>query len=381
MVAVPDTSRKIRIAFIGQKGIPAHFGGVEFHVDELSKQLIRRGHQVTVYVRSWYTPSDLDAYEGVRLLHTPTLRTKHLDATLHSLSSSLHALAQDYDIIHYHALGPSFFAWIPRLYGQKTVVTIHALDWQRPKWGRLAKSILKMTERFAVYLPDSTIVVSRSLERYFEDKYRRSVHYIPNGVNMLPLSPPHLITQRYGLDRGNYILSMGRLVPEKRVDWLIEAFRRISGPVRLVIAGDGDSADGYAQNLRRLADKDPRFLFAGTVSGQIKEELLSNALFYVTPSSMEGLPIALLEAMAHARCCLVSNIPPHCEIIEAGRDGWLFEWEDFNGFVSALEALLAQGNNYRESLGEKARHKVCQHYSWESIADSTERLYASLFTH
>ncbi|MFQ5904223.1 MAG: glycosyltransferase family 4 protein, partial [Candidatus Binatia bacterium] len=260
----------MRIAFIGQKGIPAHFGGIEFHVDELSRQLVRRGHHVSTYVRSWYTPRELTTYEGVRLIHTPTIRTKHLDAALHSLTSSLHSLVQDYDIVHYHALGPSFFAWLPRLPGRRVVVTIHALDWQRPKWGKGAKAFLKMTERTAIHLSDSTIVVSRSLERYFKSKYGRSVHYIPNGVNIPPSSPPRLIAESYGLKGKDYILFLGRLVPEKRVDWLIRAFRRTTTQSRLVIAGNDDSIDGYAQYLRELAGEDARFLFTGAVGGLMK---------------------------------------------------------------------------------------------------------------
>lgn len=368
----------MKIAFIGQKGIPAHFGGVEFHVDDLSRRLARRGHHISVYVRSWYTPRYLTTYEGVRLLHTPTIRTKHLDAALHSFTSSLHALTQDYDIVHYHALGPSFFAWLPRLRGQKTAVTIHALDWQRPKWGRGAKAFLKLTERTALYLPHSTIVVSRFLQKYFERKYGRPVHYIPNGVNVPPLSPPRSIAESYGLEGNDYILFLGRLVPEKRVDWLIRAFCRTSSPLRLVIAGNDDSMEGHAGYLRDLGGEDRRLLFIGTVGGQVKEELLSNALCYVTPSSMEGLPIALLEAMAHVRCCLASNIPAHQEIIENDRDGLLFEWNDFDQFVDMLEDLLAQSDSCRQTLGEKARRKVCEQYSWERVTDATERLYESL---
>jgi glycosyltransferase involved in cell wall biosynthesis len=371
----------MKIAFIGQKGIPAHFGGIEFHVDELSRQLVKRGHHVFVYVRSWYAPSDISTYEGVRLYHTPTIRTKHLDASLHSLTSSLHALVKDYDVVHFHALGPSFFAWLPRLRGQRIVVTIHGLDWRRPKWGGAARTFLKMTERTAVHLSHSTIVVSRSLQQYFERRYRRPVHYIPNGVNILPASPPRAIIENCRLEGKDYILYLGRLVPEKRVDWLIQAFRRTSSPYRLVIAGDDDGSEGYAHYLHELAGGDPRLLFTGNVSGQIKEELLSNALVFVTPSCMEGLPIALLEAMAHGRCCLVSNIPPHAEIIDPGRNGLLFEWNNSDQFVSALRTLLAQEDSFRDALGIEARQKVKEEYSWESVGDATERLYYSLFDH
>ncbi len=369
---------RLKIAFIGQKGIPAHFGGIEFHVDELARRLVQRGHRVSVYVRGWYTPASLTAYEGIELLHSPTIRSKHLDAFLHSLSSSMQALSQDYDIVHYHALGPSFFAWIPRLRGLKVVVTIHALDWQRPKWGRAATAFLKMTERTALYLPDGTLAVSRALQAYFQEKYGRRIHYIPNGVNVPPLSPPRLITERYGLLGLDYVLYLGRLVPEKRVDWLVEAFRRIRSPVRLVVAGDDEDAKGYTQHLQRLAADDGRLLFTGTVGGQIKEELLSNALFYVTASSVEGLPIAVLEAMAHGRCCLASDIPPHREIIEPGRDGLLFAQSGSRPLASAMEDLLAESSDYRYALGQEARRQVEQRYSWDSVADAMQALYARI---
>lgn len=378
MSTSPVGGPPLRIAFIGQKGIPAHFGGIEFHVDELSRRLVQRGHRVSVYVRSWYTAGNLTTFEGIELVHTPTIRSKHLDAFLHSFTSSVHALGQDYDIVHYHALGPSFFAWIPRFRGQKCVVTIHALDWQRPKWGRGARAFLKMTERTAMYLPHATIAVSHALQARFEGKYARPIHYIPNGVNVPPLTPAHLISEQYGLLGQDYVLYLGRLVPEKRVDWLIEAFCRTSSPLRLVIAGDDQDARGHTRYLQQRVGGDRRVFFTGTVGGQIKEELLSNALCYATASNVEGLPIAVLEAMAHARCCLASDIPPHREIIEPGRDGLLFAQDDSETLAGALEDLFAQSSDYRQALGREARRHVEKRYSWDSVADAMEALYARL---
>jgi glycosyltransferase involved in cell wall biosynthesis len=376
----PDRPR-LKIAFIGQKGMPAYFGGVEFHVDELARTLVRRGHRVSVYVRAWYTPRELTTYEGVQLLHTPTIRSKHLDAFLHSFTSSVHALGQGYDIVHYHALGPSFFSWMPRLGGQKGVVTIHALDWQRPKWGWAARTFLKMTERTALYLPHATIAVSRALQARFEDKYGRPIQYIPNGVNVPPLAPAKLISEEYGLCGQDYILYLGRLVPEKRIDWLIEAFCRTSSALRLVIAGDDEDARGHTRYLQDRVGGDGRVCFTGTVGGQVKEELLSNALCYATASGVEGLPIAVLEAMAHARCCLASDIPPHREIIEPGRDGLLFAGDSAEALSVALEDLFARGSEYRQALGQEARLQVEKRYSWESVADAMEALYVGLLAH
>jgi glycosyltransferase involved in cell wall biosynthesis len=370
----------LKIAFIGQKGIPAHFGGIEFHVDELARHLARRGHEVTVHVRSWYTPRSVVTYDGVRLVHTPTIHTKHCDAAVHSLTSSLHILTERYDVVHYHALGPSFFSWLPRLGGQKVVVTIHALDWQRPKWGRGAKAFLKMTERTAMYLPHGTVVVSRALQRYFENKYGRAVHYIPNGVGVGPLTSPRLITEAYGLKGQDYVLFLGRLVPEKRTDWLIRAFLQIACPLSLVVAGEDDGDGAYGRYLSQVGGDDVRVLFTGAVGGQIKEELLSNARLYVTASQLEGLPIALLEAMAHSRCCLASDIPAHREIIDAGQDGLLFQWDAFDELVVALQALVIQGDYYVRRLGEQARRKVIENYDWERVAEATERLYLALLS-
>jgi glycosyltransferase involved in cell wall biosynthesis len=374
----PPEGPRLKIAFIGQKGIPATFGGIEFHVDELSRRLAGRGHHVSVYVRSWYTPGDLATYDGVGLVHTPTIRSKHLDAFLHSFTSSVHALGQGYDIVHYHALGPSFFSWMPRLRGQRCVVTIHALDWQRPKWGRGARAFLKMTERTALYLPHATVAVSHALQAHFEDKYARPIHYIPNGVNVPALTPAHLISEQYGLRGQDYVLYLGRLVPEKRVDWLIEAFCHTTGPLRLVIAGDDQDAQGHTRYLQDCVAGDSRVLFTGTVGGRLKEELLSNALCYATASSVEGLPIAVLEAMAHGRCCLASDIPPHREIIDPGQDGLLFPESSCEALCGALQDLFARGSDYRQALGQEARRHVEKRYSWESIADTMEALYVGL---
>jgi glycosyltransferase involved in cell wall biosynthesis len=369
----------MKIAFIGQKGIPARFGGVEFHVEELARRLVQLGHQVSVYVRSWYTDRNVTRFEGTRLIQTPTIRTKHLDAILHSLTSSVHALSQSYDIIHYHAMGPAFFSWLPKLYGLKVVVTIHALDWQRPKWGQAAKALIKMSERAAMRLPHSVIVVSRSLEGFLEKKYGRSVSYIPNGVNLIRPPSPNAITENYGLRGNDYVLSLGRLVAEKRVDWLIRAFNKIPAQLRLVIAGgDDEGGRAYTQYLKKLARGDRRVLFTGTVNDQVKEELLSNALLYVTCSSLEGLPVALLEAMAHSRSCLASSIPSHREVITSGSDGIIFQWDRFEEFVETLKELMGQSDAHRCGLGNAARTKVAQKYSWEKAVLTTERIYSEL---
>lgn len=367
----------MRIAHIGQKGIPAHSGGVEAHVDEIARRLVRRSHEVTAYVRTWYTPSNGTSHEGVQLVHTPTIRTKHLDASLHTLTSSLHALTQNFDIVHYHAIGPSAFAWMPRLRGARVVATVHARDWQRPKWGPVAKACLQTAERCAVRFPDCTIAVSRTLQRDLQEKYHRSIHYIPNGVSIPSLVPADRITAEFGLKGNDYVLHLGRLVPEKRADWLIRAFRQTASRLRLVIAGSDDGLTGHERELKALADGDERVLFTGTVSGQLKAELLSNARCCVSPSRIEGLPIALLEAMSYRRCCLVSDIASHTEVV-AGRNGLTFPWDDFGAFSAALTRLLGEADGFFRAIGSEAVRHVETCYSWDEIVDAIDGVYESL---
>jgi len=371
----------VKIAYIGQKGIPATFGGVEFHVEELSKRLAQRKHEVYVYVRDWYTGKNLRQYQGVRLIHTSTIKTKHLDAFSHSFTSSFHSVFQDYDIIHYHALGPSIFCWIPKVLRDKVVVTLHGLDWERGKWGTFAKVFLKFTERTAIYIPDKTIVVSKAQKEYFESKYGREIVYIPNGVNIPQVKTTgQIIREKYDLDGGDYLLWMGRLTPEKRVDWLIKAFKERESrmlDLKLVIAGGSSATVDHVRGLKKLAGADKRIVFTGYVAGQEKEELFSNALLFVLPSYLEGLPIVLLEAMSYRLPCLVSDIPPHREVISEGVDGFLFQSYDFSDFVKKLGRLLQNPDRLR-SIGENARRKVEKDYNWDEAVRKTEGVYKNL---
>ena len=215
----------MKIAFIGQKGIPVTFGGVEYNVDRLSRELVRFGHDVTVYVRSWYTQKSMKNYDGVRLIHVPTIKSKHLDASVHSFLCSIHALFGRYDIIHYHGIGPSFFSLLPKLMNKNIVATIHRLDWNSEKWGKRAKVFLKFGEYISVKIPDRTIVVSANLKEYIKEKYKKDAIHIPHGIDKPRRLPPMIIKEKYGLNGKDYVLFLGRLVPEKRVDWLIEAFQ------------------------------------------------------------------------------------------------------------------------------------------------------------
>ena len=363
----------MKIAFIGQKGIPATWGGVEYYVDELSRRLVKRGHQVSVYVRYWYTHKRKD-YEGVRLIHTPTLKTKHLDAALHSLSSSLHAALMNYDLVHYQGMGPALFSWLPETAGKKVIATIHRFDYQAAKWGKFAQKMLKVSERMALTIPQRTIVVAQYQKKFYENKGYK-VTCITNAVNPQEPLPPHLISQKYGLTGQDYILSMGRLTPEKRVDWLIRAHKEINpGGIKWVIAGGSSATRTFVEKLHYLARGNPDVIFTGYVAGKEKQELLSNARLFVIPSSVEGLPIALLEAMSYGLGCLASAIPAHSEIITEGQDGFLFDHQDFSSFVGRMQAILSNPGALKDA-GLRARAKVEKEYTWDQVVRKTEQVY------
>ncbi len=274
---------------IGQKGIPATYGGVERHVEELARRLGARGHDVRVYCRPNYTPRDA-VVPDVHLVHLPSVPTKHLDAISHVALCTAHVLGTNAEIVHYHALGPSSLAWIPRLTGKRVVVTVHGLDWRREKWGRTASAFLRACEEAATRFPHATIVVSQTLRAHFLAR-GRAVHYVPNGTP-IPPPPGEEGARSLGLDPGRYVLFVGRLVPEKGLHLLLEAHRLHAPDWTLAVAGEGHFTDDYVTRCRSAAGERVKFL--GSVYGETLASLWAGAAIVVLPSSMEGLSIALL---------------------------------------------------------------------------------------
>jgi len=373
----------MKIAFIGQKGIPARFGGVEYHVDHLSRDLAGRGHQVSVYVRDWYTDRSLKYYQGVRLVHIPTLRTKHLDASIHSFLCSVHCLFTKTEIIHYQGIGPSFFSFIPKIFGRKVVSTVHRLDWATEKWGSAAKFFIKSGEWMAVHLSHRTITVSEALQGFIRTAHHKDAVFIPNGIQLSPSRPIRILKEKYGLSERQFILYLGRLVPEKRPDWLIQAFLELSRKseafrtLKLVIAGGSGGTDDYVRRLKKLGRENPDVIFSGYVWGEEKEELLSQALVFVLPSYLEGNPIALLEAKSYGLCCLASDIGPHQEVIQPGRDGQLFRSGDRRDLKAKLFDLVENPEEGKR-LGKNAREDIRKRKTWEEVAEMTLNGYRDI---
>ena len=370
-------SKPIRVAMIGQKGYPPVHGGIEKHVAELAARLPGLGCEVDIYSRPHYSQADGSCdLPGVRIIKLPSIPTKHLDAISHTIVSTGHSLFHNADVVHYHALGPGLLSGVPRLFNrQATVVTVHGLDWQRDKWGSVAREVLRLGESGSVGLPNGTIVVSRSLREHYLTRHKKATSYIPNGIAAPVYREPQLIRQQ-GIEK-EFVLFVGRLVPEKGCHLLLDAWRGIPAALRdrfdLVIAGDAGFTSGYVEKLRKAAPQGVRFL--GYVHGPILEELYTNTALVVLPSTLEGLSITLLEGMSYARCCLVSDIPPNIEA--AGGEAVLFESGNVRDLGEKLVNMLVD-LNLRDRMGEAAQIRAIENYSWDRVADMTVDLYRDL---
>jgi glycosyltransferase involved in cell wall biosynthesis len=361
---------------IGQKGLPATYGGVEHHVEELGARLAARGHHVDVFCRPSYGTPVHGMYRGMHLRNIRTIGTKHLDAIGSSVVASLYSTASPPDIVHYHALGPVLASPVVRaLSTSRVVVTVHGLDQDRDKWGRAARLALGLGHQMSARIPHATVVVSRELERHYAERFRRPCVYIPNGVDP-PVTRPADQIRSWGLRRGGFVLFVGRLVPEKSPDLLIRAYREVAGDLPLVIAGGSSFTDDYVSRLHDEARADPRVLFCGYVYGRKLAELYSNAAVFVQPSRLEGMPLTLLEAASYGTPVVASDIPPHREIAGEHRAAMhLVSPSDQRALTQRLTEVLAQPD---VAAAEALRRHVLDTFRWDAAALDLEQLYESL---
>lgn len=368
----------MRIAMIGQKRTGSREGGVEVVVTELATRMAALGHEVTCYDRSGTdvngNPAPTEPYEygGVRVVPVRTVDAKGLAALSSAYAATRAALCDRPDVIHYHAEGPCNALPLAARAGARTVATIHGLDWRRAKWGGLASHVIRRGERKAAQKSDALIVLSRGVQGYFRDEYGREATFIPNGVNLPEPAPASLITERWGLAKGSYLLYLGRIVPEKRPELLLEAYRGLDTDKRLVVAGGASDTSDFYGAVRELAERDPRVIMAGFVEGRLLAELYSNAYCYVLPSDVEGMPMSLLEAMSYGRCCLTSDVP-ECADVVAGA-GATFRRSDAAALRQTLAALLADPAR-AAALGKAARGRVETKFEWGSAVARTLDLY------
>lgn len=363
----------MKIAIIGSKGIPCSYGGIERYTDELATRLVKAGHQVLVYCRSWYTQRK--RYQGVKLIYRPSLPTKHLDTISHTFFSLWDALwRQKVDILHIQGVGPALLAGLAKVLRPKTkiVVTFHCLDRLHQKWGWFSRLMLYLGEVMAVKIPQVTIVVSRELQEYCFKKWHDLTFYVPNGIRYSQ-TRNLAVLKKYQLNQGKYVLTVCRLIPHKGVHYLIEAFNRLEkNDFKLVIVGDGSYTDNYVRYLKDLAADNPRIIFTGFLDYQVLASLYSRAYLYVQASETEGLSLSLLEAQSFGCPALISDIPANKEAV--GQYGFTFKSGQIADLAKKLAYLLSHKQLIKE-IGLKAKTLVRQTYDWNRIARQTEKLY------
>lgn len=368
----------LKIAMIGHKRVPSREGGVEIVVEELSRRMACLGNKVDVYNRSGshVSGSAFDSIgselpENIRVITIPTPENKTLNAFVYSFLASLRALFGRYDVIHFHAEGPAAMCFLPKLFGIRTVVTIHGLDWQRSKWGGFASKYLKFGEKTAARCADEIIVLSDAVRDYFKKEYGRNTVYIPNGITQPDFEDIAEAGEKYGLKKDRYILYLGRIVPEKGIHYLIEAYSDMKTDMPLVIAGGSSHSEEYFARLKRSAEE-KNIIFTDFVQGRMLRELYSNAYLYVLPSDLEGMPISLLEAMSYSNCCLTSDIPECTQV--CGENAVYFRKSSVDDLKNKLEYLIKNSDTVLE-YKSRAHDYIISKYSWDDVVNRTLALY------
>jgi len=368
------TSQAIRVAILGTRGLPPHYGGRETAADEIGRRLVARGHEVLVYCRNYNAPAPRPSeHQGIRLVHLPSIQEKNLDTPFHLVLSLLHLLLFERpQVVILSGSGTSFAIPILHLFGKKTVMWVDGKAWTRGKWGHFAQWYLKRSARFGVKNSDAIVTDTPLAHRFYLEEMGRDTNYIPYGPQVEEVRGSETL-QRLGLVSGEYLLFVGRLVPEKGVQYLIEAFEKLKTDRKLVIVGDDPYHPEFIRELK--STRDSRILFTGYLFGTGFHELISNCRIYVQPSEVEGTSPVLLTAMAYGRAVVVNGIPENLNTI--GDAGISFTKSDPEDLRNKLEEILEDEERI-QNLGRRAVEHVRRNYDWERITDSFEALFQSL---
>lgn len=374
----------MKIAVIGAKGLPAKQGGIEHYCQEVYPRMVERGHSVDLFARSSYIDSPwLEQYEfrGIRVISLPCLKVRGLDALTSSALGAIASSNTQYDIVHFHAMGPSLMTWIPKIASSaKVVVTCQGLDGHRAKWGKFSSYMLRQGENAAVRFADELIVVSQNLRSYFMETYGRETVYIPNApAKYCESDTAFSYGTSLGLQQKRYILFLGRLVPEKCPDLLIEAFQTLRPPGwKLVLVGGVSDTGQFVSQIVDMAAKTTDVVLTGELHGSYLAEIVRGAGLFVLPSQLEGLPLAMLEAMQEGIPVIASDISPHQQLTAEGR-GMLFKTGDIESCIRCLAWALDHPNEMA-AMARNAQIHIQAHYNWNHIADETLRVYTKIFT-
>lgn len=368
-----------KIVVLGTRGFPGLQGGIEKHCEELYPRLAKIGCEVFVITRASYISKEnrLKEWRGVKFYHLPCFSKKSLETITHTFLGILKARTLSPDILHIHAIGPALLTPFAKLLDLKVIMTHHGPDYKRAKWGKTAKSFLKLGERCGVRLSDRIIAISKGIQEEIKKKYKRNSVFIPNGVSNPLWMPPGEELNKWGLQPKKYIFTACRFVPEKGLHDLIEAYRKINNPpFKLVIVGDADHETNYTQELKRTANATPGVILTGILTGVRLAEIFSNAGLFVLPSYYEGLPIALLEALSYGLPVLVSDIPQNKEIPIA--EERFFKTGNIDELSQKIIELFKRGIDEKERRYIKSI--LQENYNWDKIAKRTFEVYISLLS-
>ncbi|MDQ1183355.1 glycosyltransferase family 4 protein [Agrobacterium larrymoorei] len=370
----------VRLCMIGLRGVPGVPGGIETHVEQLVPGLVERGADVHVYARQNYVAGEVPyVWRGVTVHPTWAPSNTRLEAIVHTLLALFKARMLKPDIVHIHAVGPSLVAPLARMMGMKVVFTHHGYDYDREKWNALEKKVLRLGEWAGMRFAQGRIVVAKHIADAMQAKFNRSVHFIPNGVQIDIGAADDGVLDEFGLTKGRYVLLVARLVVEKRQMDLIDAFLRADMPgTKLVLVGGGDARSDYAERLRARAKSHPNIVLTGSQSGARLGGLFANAGLFVLPSSHEGMPIALLEALAYGLPVLASDIEANLALeLDAGS---YFPLGDISALAQAMQAKLSERPAAAQAsveMGETGS-TIMSRYNWNSICEQTASLYLSV---
>jgi glycosyltransferase involved in cell wall biosynthesis len=366
-------TKKLKIAMIGIKAIPANDGGFETAVDEISRGVVASGHDVTVYNRSGMTKYEGQEYQGVRLVTLPTIKSKNLSTIVHSFFSTLHLVFNRVDVVHYFVAGTTLWAPIPRLLGIKVICSVDGMDWQRAKWGRFARWYLRMSERLAVWWCNGLISDSSEVQRYYREVYQAETCLITYGMREI-MSEGRNWLDRFHLNSRDYVLFVGRLVPENNIHHLIRAFEQTKTEKKLVIVGDDPWEREYVRSLQ--STRDPRIVFTGGVYGEGYVQLQKNAYLFVLPDEVGGTHPALVEAMGFGNCVLVNDTPSNVEVV--GDAGFSYKGDaGAQDLRDRLQFLLDEPEavvEYRARAQDRAQAK----YRWDQVVQAHIALYSQI---
>lgn len=362
----------MKIFVTGTRGIPDIPGGVEKHCQELYPLIMDKGHEVVIATRKPYVKKFRKEWQGVQLFHLYAPKVKSLEAIIHTFLGVLKARFWHADIIHIHGIGPGLMVPLARLLGMTVVATNHGPDYERQKWGRAAKAMLLLGEWVSGKFANEVIVISKPIQATVQKRCGRKSTIIYNGVNLSQKSKGIDFLNLIGVEPNKYIIAVSRIVPEKGLHLLAEAFKQLDTNYKLVVVGGADHESDYSRNLKKIFFDDERIIHTGYVMGEPLKQIYSHSCLFVLPSFIEGLPIALLEALSYGLPVLVSDIPANREV--GLFENQFFKCGDVNDLALKIETRLSQPISNEET--NRSKLLVAEKYNWKKIADQTIEIYS-----